>query len=73
MKLKGKKENVWSIDNELAAKEKGRPTRRGQRGKGLARRKRSKGGRGVMVSGPMLMEVETVLQTEVVSGSLLLL
>lgn len=73
LKVKGRKDNVWSIDNELSAKEKGRRTRRGIKRRGVARRKRNKGGRSVMVSGAMLMEVETVLQTQVFSGSLLLL
>lgn len=75
--LKGKnKDNVWSVDNELSSKEKQRATRRGQKGRSVfARKKRSRGGvgRGVMVSGAMLMEVETVLQTEVNSGSFLFL
>lgn len=73
LKVKGKKDNVWSIDNELSAKEKGIPTRRGQKGREVARRKRNKGGKSVKVSGAMLMEVETVLQTQVFFGSLLLL
>lgn len=68
IKAKGKPDNVWSVDNELAAqeKERGRPTRR--RGKRrVVRRKGSKDGdgRAVLVSGAMLMEVETVLQTQV--------
>lgn len=49
--MKGNKENVWSVDNELAKKEK----------KGRGRSKKS--GR-VVVTGAMLMEVETVLQTQ---------
>lgn len=47
-------------------KERGRsPKRRGKRR--VVRRKRSEGGggKGVLVSGAMLMEVETVLQTQV--------
>ncbi|XP_058008259.1 uncharacterized protein LOC131182898 [Hevea brasiliensis] len=66
VKIKGKKENVWSIDNDMAKsaaeKEKGRtkPRRRGRR---VVRRKRNRDGR-IMVSGAMLMEVETVLQTQ---------
>ncbi|PON99739.1 Calycin-like [Trema orientale] len=63
--VKGKKENVWSVDNELASKSKERSTSRGRpRGRRVVRRRRSKNGRGVMVSGAMLMEVETVLQTQ---------
>lgn len=67
IKAKGKADNVWSVDNELAAqeKERGRPTRR--RGKRrVVRRKGSQDGdgRAVLVSGAMLMEVETVLQTQ---------
>ncbi|KAK9095123.1 hypothetical protein Scep_026592 [Stephania cephalantha] len=67
VKKKGK-ENPWSVDNERAraeAREKGRSRR------SSARRKRGRRGNGggsddsrVMVSGNMLMEVETVLQTQ---------
>ncbi|XP_027335217.1 uncharacterized protein LOC113849480 [Abrus precatorius] len=64
VRVKGNKDNVWSIDNELAKvassqKEK----RRKQRGRRMVKRKRPKGGR-VIVSGAMLVEVETVLQTQ---------
>ncbi|KAM6559972.1 hypothetical protein CsatA_029211 [Cannabis sativa] len=62
--VKGKKENVWSVDNEMASKSKERTGRRRQRGRKVVRRRRSKNGRGVMVSGAMLIEVETVLQTQ---------
>ncbi|KAL5560530.1 hypothetical protein UlMin_036741, partial [Ulmus minor] len=62
--VKGKKENVWSVDNEVAAMEKEKTSRRRQRGKRVVRKKRSNNGRGVKVSGAMLMEVETVLQTQ---------
>ncbi|KAL6569284.1 hypothetical protein OROMI_013798 [Orobanche minor] len=60
-------ENVWSIDNEMAKhidKEKERMTRRKKK-KGVKRVKNGnrKGDR-VMVSGSMLMEVETVLQAQ---------
>ncbi|EOX96497.1 Domain of Uncharacterized protein function [Theobroma cacao] len=71
--VKGKKENVWSIDNEMAKassqkekeKEKERERSKQRRGKG----KRVVGGRKnkigrVLVSAAMLMEVETVLQTQ---------
>lgn len=70
--VKGKKENVWSIDNEMAkvneereVKEKGKQRRR-KGGKRVVEGRRSKSGR-IMVSGAMLMEVETVLQTQVTS------
>ena len=63
--VKGKKENVWSVDNELASKTKERTSRKRQRGRRAVGRRRSKNGRGVIVSGAMLMEVETVLQTQV--------
>ncbi|XP_008786174.2 uncharacterized protein LOC103704600 [Phoenix dactylifera] len=64
-----KKENVWSVDNELAARaaaeEKAGALRRRRR---KARRVRSAGKRGrdsrVLVSGAMLIEIETVLQTQ---------
>ncbi|TKY68894.1 hypothetical protein E2542_SST05157 [Spatholobus suberectus] len=64
VRVRGNKENVWSIDNELAKvassqKEK----RRRQRGRRVVKRKGPKGGR-VLVSGAMLVEVETVLQTQ---------
>ncbi|CAL2241085.1 unnamed protein product [Prunus armeniaca] len=66
-RVKGKAENVWSVDNELAAmeKERGRSPKRGGKRR-VVRRKRSEGGggKGVLVSGAMLMEVETVLQTQ---------
>lgn len=70
--VKGKKENVWSVDNELASKSKNRSTNRGrQRGRGVLKKKQKKentsnhGRDVVMVSGAMLMEVENVLQTQV--------
>lgn len=62
------KENVWSIDNEMAKtdKERDKP-RRGRRKRGGKRMRnvtrKSKGDR-VMISSAMLMEVETVLQTQ---------
>lgn len=60
--MKGNKENVWSIDNKVASeKEKGRGIKR--RGRKMVKRERPKGGR-VIVSGAMLVEVETVLQTQ---------
>ncbi|EPS65669.1 hypothetical protein M569_09106, partial [Genlisea aurea] len=64
------KDNVWSIDNEMAKFEKEDETERvrGRRkkrrgGKKIARSVDRKGYR-VMVSGSMLMEVEDVLQTQ---------
>lgn len=70
--MKGNKDNVWSVDNELSEneREKEKASRRMARGKRLVRRKRIKPGgadAGVVVSGAMLMEVETVLQTQVLS------
>lgn len=62
------KDNVWSIDNEVVKteKEKGR-TRRRKRGGKRVRNVIKRGDR-VLVSGSMLMEVETVLQTQVMSA-----
>uniref|UniRef100_A0A2N9GIU0 DUF3598 domain-containing protein n=1 Tax=Fagus sylvatica TaxID=28930 RepID=A0A2N9GIU0_FAGSY len=62
--VKGKKDNVWSVDNELAQKDK--TSKRRPKGRRMVRRKRTKaGGDGrVLVSGAMLVEVETVLQTQ---------
>lgn len=69
MRAKGK-ENVWSIDNEMAKieKEKERMRRRKKRGGKRVRNVDRKGDR-VLVSGSMLMEVETVLQTQVTSAN----
>jgi len=67
VKAKGK-DNVWSVDNEMAkaAEEKEREKRRSRRKKGRGRRVKKFGEEStVMVSGAMLMEVETVLQTQV--------
>ncbi|CAH8301657.1 unnamed protein product [Eruca vesicaria subsp. sativa] len=61
--LKGNKENVWSVDNEIAENEK----RKQRKPKGRRRGKRlGSGGRKgrVLVSGTMLIETETVLQTQ---------
>ncbi|CAK7347756.1 unnamed protein product [Dovyalis caffra] len=67
VKLRGKKENVWSIDNDMensaAEKEKERGKQKRRKGRRVVRGKRNKGGK-IMVSGAMLMEVETVLQTQ---------
>lgn len=64
-KVKGKKENVWSADNEMAktsSKEKKETKRRTRQ-----RRRRGKVNESdqVFVSGAMLVETETVLQTQV--------
>ncbi|XP_058221735.1 uncharacterized protein LOC131331820 [Rhododendron vialii] len=67
VKARGK-DNVWSVDNEMAKaaeKERERGERRKKKGKRVKSvRKRGKGGDMVMVSGSMLMEIETVLQTQ---------
>ncbi|XP_020547147.1 uncharacterized protein LOC105179895 [Sesamum indicum] len=64
VRAKGK-ENVWSIDNEMVKieKEKERMRRRKKRG-GKRVTNVNRKGDGVLVSGSMLMEVETVLQTQ---------
>ncbi|XP_022756898.1 uncharacterized protein LOC111304544 isoform X2 [Durio zibethinus] len=65
--VKGQKENVWSIDHNMAKAEKekeGERTKQKRRkGKRVVKGRKSKIGR-VLVSGAMLMEVETVLQTQ---------
>lgn len=66
MKVK-EKENVWSVDNDLAkaeaaAEESKRRRRVGKRMKNLRKRSRKSG---MMISPAMLMEVDTVLQTQV--------
>ncbi|KAJ1272106.1 hypothetical protein BS78_06G177300 [Paspalum vaginatum] len=65
------KENVWSVDNDRAAKEASRATKHRRRRRPGGRRvpppPRGKGkneGSRVIVSGAMLVEVETVLQTQ---------
>nr|CAB3485304.1 unnamed protein product [Digitaria exilis] len=66
------KENVWSVDNDRAAKEASRgPKHRRRRRPGgrrlpspPPRRKGNDAGSRVLVSGAMLVEVETVLQTQ---------
>lgn len=72
LRLKGNnKKNVWSVDNELA---KVGSSQKDKKWKGKKKMvKRNKGGR-VIVTEAMLMEVETVLQTQVLFfsfGSLL--
>lgn len=65
MTLKGNKENVWSVDNEMAEKEKRKVKPKGRRrGKRLSGGRKGQYGR-VLVSGTMLIESETVLQTQV--------
>lgn len=61
---------MWSIDNELAEKERQKARPRRRKGRRAVRGKRGKDGR-VMVSGAMLMEVETVLQAQVTPGQFL--
>lgn len=65
MELRGKgRENVWSVDNDVAVEEKERESRRRRkRGRGRGKRARREGDR-VMVSGSMLMEIDTVLQIQ---------
>lgn len=64
--MKGK-ENVWSIDNEMAKteKERDKPRKRKKRGGKRMRNvtRKSKSNR-IMISSAMLMEVETLLQTQ---------
>jgi hypothetical protein len=76
--LKAKrKENIWSVDNDLAEKKALREKRRRNIARRRGRRNGSSSGqRGkmnsqVLVSGPMLMEVERILQTQVLSLYLL--
>ncbi|OAY65137.1 hypothetical protein ACMD2_14721 [Ananas comosus] len=63
-----RKENVWSVDNDLAARASVEEKKLLRRRKGRGRRTRSPVRRGedskVLVSGNMLMEIETVLQTQ---------
>ncbi|KAK1561129.1 hypothetical protein Q3G72_034801 [Acer saccharum] len=66
VEVRGKKDNVWSVDNEMV---KPKPSsektqQRRKRGRRVVRAKRNKGGGRIMVSTSMLMEVETVLQTQ---------
>lgn len=58
---------MWSIDNEVAKaeKEKNKTRRRRKRGGKRVRNVNRRGDR-VLVSGSMLMEVETVLQMQVI-------
>ncbi|RDX86223.1 hypothetical protein CR513_32467, partial [Mucuna pruriens] len=61
VRVRGNKDNVWSIDNELAKVASSQ--RRKQRGGRVVKRKGPRTGR-LIVSGAMLVEVETVLQTQ---------
>uniref|UniRef100_A0A2P2IHI0 Uncharacterized protein LOC105120731 n=1 Tax=Rhizophora mucronata TaxID=61149 RepID=A0A2P2IHI0_RHIMU len=69
LKAKGKNDNVWSVDNDMAKataereNERERARQRRRRGRKMGRGKRNKAGR-IIISGAMLMEVETVLQTQ---------
>ncbi|KAF5744267.1 hypothetical protein HS088_TW08G00867 [Tripterygium wilfordii] len=66
VKVKGKKENVWSVDNDMAERDKSKAKtklQRRKRGRRMAKGKRSGEG-SVLVSGSMLMEIEKVLQTQ---------
>ncbi|KAL0720504.1 hypothetical protein Bca4012_035103 [Brassica carinata] len=62
--LKGNKENIWSVDNDTAENEKRKRKPKGRRrGKRLGVGGGGRKGR-VLVSGTMLIETETVLQTQ---------
>lgn len=67
VKARGRKENVWSMDNDMekatSDKEKERGKQKRRKGRRVVRGERNKAGR-IMVSGTMLMEVETILQTQ---------
>jgi len=62
VRVRGNKENVWSIDNDLAKMASSQKDKRRKRR--VVKRNGEKGGR-IIVSGAMLVEVETVLQTQV--------
>ncbi|XP_078162553.1 dihydroorotate dehydrogenase (DUF3598) [Carex rostrata] len=67
--LKAKrKENIWSVDNDLAAKaalrEKKRRDGAKRKGKRNLSGRKEKMDSPILVSGPMLVELETVLQTQ---------
>ncbi|KAJ0970676.1 hypothetical protein J5N97_018635 [Dioscorea zingiberensis] len=63
--IKGKKkENVWSIDNELSAREAAAESKNSSRRRRRGRSNRRVRDSRVLVSGSMLMEVENVLQTQ---------
>ncbi|XP_072957732.1 uncharacterized protein [Typha angustifolia] len=70
IKAAKRKENIWSIDNEVAAKAalEEKPSGFRKRRKRRERKARSPGRKGrdsrVLVSGAMLVEIETVLQTQ---------
>lgn len=62
---------MWSVDNEMAKEKEKEKMKRRRKKKGVGRMRNVTTRRGhgdgdkVMVSGAMLMEVETVLQTQV--------
>lgn len=67
-KLKGGKENVWSVDNEMAKEKEKVKRRRKKKVQGRMKNLNTKStGDKVMVSDAILMEVENVLQTQVYS------
>jgi hypothetical protein len=63
--VKGKKENVWSVDNDLAKASSSQKDKKERGRKKMVKRNKGKKGGRVIVTGAMLMEVETVLQTQV--------
>ncbi|KAJ4847619.1 hypothetical protein Tsubulata_002722 [Turnera subulata] len=68
-RAKGDKDNPWSIDNEMAkaaaARERERAKQKRRRAKRMLRAKRGRNDGGtILVTGGMLMEVETILQTQ---------
>ncbi|PSS35802.1 Leukocyte receptor cluster member like [Actinidia chinensis var. chinensis] len=58
------KDNVWSVDNEIAKMEKDKARGRRKRGKRVRSVKKKSNDDKVLVSGAMLTEIETVLQTQ---------
>jgi hypothetical protein len=65
IRVKGKKENVWSVDNDLAKASSSQKEKKERGRKKMVKRNKGKKGGRVIVTGAMLMEVETVLQTQV--------
>jgi hypothetical protein len=65
IRVKGKKENVWSVDNDLAKASSSQKDKKERGRKKMVKRNKGKKGGRVIVTGAMLMEVETVLQTQV--------
>ncbi|WJX91622.1 hypothetical protein P8452_73367 [Trifolium repens] len=64
IRVKGKKENVWSVDNDLAKASSSQKDKKERGRKKMVKRNKGKKGGRVIVTGAMLMEVETVLQTQ---------